>query len=104
MTPAPTYPGEQYTPSNGDEGHAFISKWCERCERDKVVNGTCHAEGRTPGDDDWCPIVGASFRGEAVEWRRLETGGTTCMAFVPLGEPIPAPRCGHTQDLFGESA
>lgn len=99
-----TYPGEQYTPSNGDEGHAFISEWCGRCERDKEVNGTCLAEGRDPGDDDWCPIVGASFRGEAVEWRRLESGETKCMAFVPMGQPIPTPRCEHTQELFGESA
>lgn len=104
MTPTNTYPGEQYTPSNGTEGEAFHAFWCCRCARDNESNGICHAEGRDPVDDDWCPILGASFRGEAVEWRRLETGRTTCMAFVPLGEPIPAPRCGHTQDMFGESA
>lgn len=96
----PSSAGQQYEPSNGTEGEAFIGTWCERCARDKDMNGTCHAEGRDPGDDDWCPILVASFRGEAKEWVFDAEGMPTCTAFVPMGEPIPAPRCDKTVDMF----
>ena len=88
-TPGPL-PGVQYEPSNGTEGECFILGWCCKCARDLDCNGTVHAEGREASDDDWCPILAASFRGEAVEWRE-----------IPMGQPIPTPKCQHTPDLFG---
>ena len=91
-------PGVLYEPSNGTEGYGFLEGWCSRCERDKELNGTKDSEDC--GDGDWCPIVAANFRKEAVEWRRLEDGSTKCMAFVPLGYGIPPPRCERTADLF----
>jgi hypothetical protein len=94
-------PGQQYEPSNGTEGSYFIESWCSNCARDKEMNGTCHAEGRDPGDDDWCEILSASFRGEAVEWRELDSGECTCLAFVEAGSEPPPPRCAHTKDMFG---
>jgi hypothetical protein len=91
-------PGERHIPSNGTEGWAFIEDWCSRCERDKELSGTKHPEDC--GDDDWCPIVAASYRDEAVEWRELEDGSTKCMAFAPLGHGVPPPRCENTADMF----
>ena len=93
--------GQHYQPSNGSEGEYFHAKWCACCARDKDMNGTCAAEGRDPGDDDWCQILGASFRDEgAKEWVFDAKGIPTCTAFVPMDQPIPAPRCEHTKDLF----
>ena len=98
-TPTPgVLPGEQYTPSNGTDGACFHGAWCERCARDAEMNGTKPQADCT--DDDWCPILGASFRGEAVEWRELPSGECVCIAFVPAGERIPEPRCTRTPDLF----
>lgn len=98
-TPGP-HEGEQYIPSGGLEGVDFICEWCGNCAKDREMNGTCHDEGREPGDDDWCEILNASYRGEAVEWRELENGDVKCIAFVKAGERVPD-RCPHTQDLFG---
>lgn len=90
--------GQQYTPSNGTEGEAFWSWWCNRCERDKVMNGTvCEADA---GDDDMCQILGASFRGEAKEWVYGHDGQPMCAAFVPMGDKPHEARCEHTQELF----
>jgi hypothetical protein len=91
-------PGEQYIPSNSTDGSAFLDL-CADCARDACLNGTKDEEDC--GDDDFCPIVAASFRGEAVEWRELPDGKLTCIAFVPMGQAVPGPRCAHTQDLFG---
>lgn len=94
------FPGVQYEPSNGTEGECFIAAWCAKCARDLDMNGTCYREGREPGDGDWCQILGASFRGEAVEWREMPDGECKCMAFVPFGEAIPPAKCPHTPDMF----
>lgn len=91
-------PGVRYMPSSGIEGCGFLDDWCSRCERDKELNGTKDSEDC--GDDDWCPIVAASYRDEAVEWRELEDGSTTCLAFVPFGEAKPTTPCEYTLDLF----
>lgn len=96
-------PGRQYVPSNGTEGACFQEGWCCRCASDKALNGTAHREGREPDESDWCPIVAASYRGEAVEWRELDSGETTCLAFVEQGAEPPPPRCQQTTDLFGTS-
>lgn len=94
--------GQQYEPSNGMEGSVFHEEFCCRCERDKEMNGTCHAEGREAGDDDWCSILGASFRGEAKEWVYGPDGHPTCTAFIPMGQP-GVQRCEKTPDMFGET-
>jgi hypothetical protein len=90
--------GEQWVPSNGAEGELFWSEWCARCGRDKVMNGTVWEEDA--GDDDYCPILGASFRGEATQWVYGADGQPTCSQFVPIGEPLTY-RCECTPDLFG---
>jgi hypothetical protein len=104
MTYEPTpglLPGEQYKPSNSDEGYGFIAEFCQQCARDKSCREGCDIDDCD--DNEKCEILGASFRGEAVEWRELEGNEVTCIAFVPAGEPIPAPRCPHTADLFSAS-
>lgn len=97
-TPGP-HEGEQYIPSNGSEGEMFIDDWCRRCARDRSLREG--ADFDECDDNELCEIVAASFRGEAVEWRELDDGTTKCIAFVPAGERIPAPKCDRTQDLFG---
>lgn len=97
-TPGPL-PGEQWVPSNGTAGHSFIEAYCCLCARDKPSS-----EGKPLedcDDGDLCQILGASFRGEAVEWRRMPDGEVKCVAFVPAGESIPAPRDDRTADMFG---
>lgn len=88
-TPGPL-PGEQWVPTNGTVGYSFLEYECGTCARDRAMRD----------DDDRCPIIGASFKGEAVEWRRFPDGEVKCIAFVPDGEQTPAPRCSHTSDMF----
>ena len=96
-----TEAGEPYAPSNGSEGEEFHAAWCERCERDKALNGTCSTEGRDPNDDDYCQILNMSFLdGGAKEWIYGGDGLPTCTAFVPLGKTLPLPRCDYTPDMF----
>lgn len=90
-------PGEHWKPSNDSIGQSFIAGECARCERDKVMNGT--VDDDDAGDDDLCPILGASFRGEAVEWRRMPDRSIRCLAFVPMGDKVPA-RDDFTVDMF----
>jgi len=40
---------EPYRPSNGTEGMAFISEWCDECIHDD------------PENEKFCPIVGATM-------------------------------------------
>lgn len=94
--------GEQYVPSNGTEGGCFIEDWCCECARDKAMSEG--VEFDECDDNEKCEILAASFRGEAVEWRELADGTTKCIAFVPKGQAIPAPRCEHTVDMFGGQA
>lgn len=95
------FPGEQFIPSNGTQGEAFIAGECGRCERDKIANGTVDQDDA--GDADMCPILGASYGGGAVEWRELEDGTCKCLAFVPMGEKVPE-RDDFTVDMFGGGA
>ena len=91
-------PGTQWIPSNGTEGDSFLSLMCSNCARDKAMR-----EGEPIeecDDNECCPIIGASFRSEAVEWRRMPDGEVTCLSFIPAGEPIPPPRCTNTVDMF----
>lgn len=96
------HPGEQWAPSNGTEGHAFIEQWCGTCARDKAAREGADID--ECDDNEVCQILGASFRGEAVEWRELPDGRCICVAHVPAGAPIPPPRCEHTEDMFGAAA
>lgn len=90
-------PGVQYIPSNGTEGYSFIESWCGSCARDKAAREG--AEFDECDDNEVCQILGASFRGEAVEWRDLGEQ-EVCLAYVQHGQEIPPPRCEHTVDLF----
>jgi hypothetical protein len=97
-------PGESYMPSNGTEGEFFISQWCGECARDKSMNGTARREGREENDEDWCEILGRSFREDAIpEWIYGEDGQPKCTQFVPMGSPMPVPRCPNTKDMFEDA-
>ena len=98
-TPEPL-PGIQYIPSNATEGHGFIGSWCSFCARDRSIREGIDID--ECDDDEVCHIVAASFRGEAVEWRRMPQGNVLCTAYVPAGEPVPPPRCTRTLDLFAQ--
>lgn len=101
----PNKPGEGYRPCNGSEGEYFHAMWCEECARDKAMNGTCHRESRDPTDEDYCEILGRSFRTDEPlpEWVYGDDGQPKCTAFAPMDQPVPTPRCEHTNDMFGES-
>lgn len=96
-TPGPL-PGEQWIPSNGTVGHAFLAGECGNCQRDKSMREGVSID--ECDDNERCEIIGASFRGEAVEWREMPDGEVKCIAFVPAGERIPEPRCANTEDMF----
>lgn len=89
--------GRQWTPSNGTEGQLFIEAWCCECQRDRVLSEGLDTRQVDPAET--CQIFEASFRGEAVEWQIGADGQPRCTAFVPVGEPVPRPRCGHTLEL-----
>jgi hypothetical protein len=94
------YPGTQYLPSNSSDGYGFLESWCHHCARDKaMLEGADYDEC---DDNELCPIIAASFRGQAVEWRELESGEKLCVKFVPAKQPIPV-RCTLTNDMFGET-
>lgn len=94
---APALPGEQWVPSNGTEGMAFIESWCSNCARDDISHGA-----RDENDEPLhtCRILTKSFFGEAVEWRKLGDGGLVCTAFLRLSDPPVTPRCERTVDMF----
>lgn len=92
-------PGDQWIPNNSTVGYSFIADECGNCQRDRAMREGVPIEDCD--DDECCQIIAASFRGEAVEWRRMPDGEVKCIAFVPAGEPIPGPRCTRTEDMFG---
>jgi len=94
-------PGEQWIPSNSTIGAAFIETWCGTCARDKAMRDGAPVD--ECDDNEVCEIIGASFRREAVEWRRMPDGDIKCIAFVEVGQTIPPPKCPHTGDLFGDT-
>ena len=98
-------PGEPYRPCNGSEGEYFQAMWCEECERDKALNGTAFREGREDTEDDWCEIVGRSYRTDEPlpEWVYGADGQPCCTQFVPMGQPVPPARCQATVDMFNEA-
>jgi hypothetical protein len=79
--------GASYMPSNGTEGDIFESAWCAHC-------AIADMEA-----DYFCPIMCNAHCGEQpAEWI-YKSGRPHCTAFVPLGQPIPEPRCPHTLEL-----
>ncbi len=95
-------PGKQWIPSNGDMGYSFLNDNCTNCARDKAMREGVDIE--ECDDNEKCSIIAASFMGKAVEWRELDDGSVTCLAFVEAGTEPPEPRCEHTKDLFGFGA
>lgn len=96
-TPGPL-PGQQFTPSNSGEGCLILEDYCTLCARDRAMR-----EGMDVADcddDELCEIIAAAFRGQAAEWRELDTGELVCIAYVEMGEPVPAARYAYTIDLF----
>lgn len=89
---------QQWIPSNGTEGHMFISDWCGKCARDLPSNGS--KEFDECDDSELCPILASSFLGEAKEWIEHDDGRTECTSFVQLGDVVPQ-RCSATEDMFG---
>lgn len=85
-------------PSNGTEGSMLLCSLCSTCARDKAMRDGVDFD--ECDDDELCEIIAASFRGEAVEWRELDNGDVTCIAYVRHGEQIPDPRCAHTLEMF----
>jgi len=93
--------GQRYEPSNGTEGEIFMSEWCRQCARDRAMR---EGEPETECDDDeLCTIIAANFAGEAKEWVYGTDGQPMCTAFVKASSEIPAPRCEHTPDMFGDN-
>jgi len=95
------YPVKQFKPYGANEGEAFLSAHCATCAKDK-----CYREGAPVEECDeseLCQIIGASFRGEAVEWRILPDGKSACMKYVEFVPGIQAnqvERCDNTLDMF----
>ena len=96
---------EPYRPSNGTEGECFIGEWCGSCERSG-------ADGK-PDDEGHelmgCSILSRTFRYDAddpeypAEWV-IGDHGPECTAWIPLGDPVPTPRCPVTPDMFSATA
>ena len=99
-TPGPL-PGEQWIPSNGTEGHSFLESACGSCQRDRAMREGVELD--ECDDNEKCEIIAASFRGEAVEWRRYEDGTVNCVSWIAAGQPVPSPRDEHTLDLFSDT-
>lgn len=82
----PGLPGEQYKPSNSDEGYAFLGYWCANCQRDKAMREG--ADFDECDDNELCEIIAASFRGQVKEWIE-DDSGPRCTAFVEAGNVVP---------------
>lgn len=85
--------GQKYRPSNGTEGDCFFEAWCWQCASDQSVPEGCQIIGATMAYDVNDPDY-------PQEWQYGKDGQPCCTAFVPAGQPIPAPRDEHTADLF----
>lgn len=83
--------GQKWRPSNGTEGEIFISSWCFECQRDSEQD---------------CPIVAATFIYDVddekypQQWQYGADGQPKCTEWIPLGDPLPTPRCTETRDMF----
>jgi hypothetical protein len=66
------YAGKKYRPSNGSEGEAFMSHWCNRCVCD--INEDC----RILGDTFMYEVTNPEY---PQEWHYGEDGQPLCSAF-----------------------
>lgn len=98
-------PADKYQPSNATEGDAFHSAWCRRCARDKAMSEGAPID--ECDDSERCEIIAKTYLYSVgdpeypAEWR-YQGGQPICAAFAPAGKPVPAPRCEHTIDMFGD--
>lgn len=96
--------GDKYRPSNGTEGQLFLDAFCRRCQRDGAMRDGEPVE--VADDDQRCEIIGLTMILDVSEpeyptaWQYGRDGQPCCTQFVPAGEPVPEPRCTHTQELF----
>lgn len=96
--------GQKYQPSNGTEGMCFFEAWCCLCARDKAMREG--ADFDECEDNERCDIIANTMAYSPedpeypAEWQYGKDGQPCCTAFVPAGEPIPAPRDEHTLDMF----
>ena len=94
-----------FQPSNGTIGASFIAEWCGNCARDKALREGVALE--ECDDSERCDIVGRTmlYNVDApeypIEWIYDRDRQPCCTAFVQAGDPVPAPRCEHTNDMFG---
>lgn len=94
-----------YQPSSGTAGESFIASWCGNCARDKALREGVDID--ECDDNERCEIVGRTMAYHVdepeypSEWIYDQDGHPCCTAFTPAGDPVPAPRCAHTDDLFG---
>lgn len=71
-----------YRPSNGSEGNWFMSRWCERCERERAYrDDPDHSEGCNILT--WTFAVGVDDPSYPKEWREDGPEGPRCTAFQP---------------------
>ena len=101
MSKSDNLPGVQWIPSNNDSGHGFLCAHCSTCARDKAFREGVDID--ECGDDEKCEIIGASFRGEAIQWRELSDGQLICTSYVEHGKPIPPEPCSATVDMFKDA-
>lgn len=96
--------GEKYRPSNGTEGQLFLDAFCRRCQRDAAMRTGANVEDCD--DEQRCEIIGLTMIHDADEpeyptaWQYGKDGQPCCTQFIEAGNPIPEPRCTHTQEIF----
>jgi hypothetical protein len=94
-----------FQPSSGTIGESFIADWCGNCARDKALREGIDID--EVDDNERCDIVGRTMAYNVAdpeypsEWIYDQDGCPCCTAFIPAGDPVPAPRCEHTNDMFG---
>lgn len=80
-------PGSLYRPANGTEECCFFMNWCERCQRDKVMNGTATIKDADKDSSLYCDILNRLFTGRYIpEWVYDSNGEPCCTEFLPNGE------------------
>jgi hypothetical protein len=100
--------GQKYRPSNGTEGECFFDAWCRNCARDRSMREGDEID--ECDDNERCDIIANTMIYKVddseypTEWQYGKDGQPCCTAFVPTGEPIPAPRDEHTVDMFCDAA
>lgn len=81
-------PGVQWIPIDSDDGIEFIERHCIPCGRDRPTSDGVGFDECL--DSEICPILSASFRDEAMQWRRLDDGELICTEYQkhkPIANP-----------------